>query len=446
MFTVRPDRPLHSQEPDQDVGAAEAAIALGGSSRLPPLLQGTVDTDGQESVRRPTERMAGAQREPVGAALAAITATCTKYRGEYPAGPEGAVQAVPERPIRPTPGTSISMMATPTPTIRPIPTTFVSCVAEREPAGKGVVGAGMTAKKPAAIAASAAPTKCETDPFDFAALWRAYRACRKGKRNTRETQRYEARLLDRLVSTRNALASFDWRPSRTLAFVVSQPKLREIHAATFADRVVHHLLVARLNRLYEPVFIHDSYANRLGKGTHAAVDRLQAFMRSATQSGQRPVYALQLDIANFFNSIHRPTLFRLLQRRLVRAVRRREGALGAAAAAKRQAVIGRLNFAASAAPTRGGEVVGAGMTAKTPGAIAAAATPTKAYPGLGPCLEFRAEDMPGVRKHLKRAGQAHALAAQTGHLKSGFKRREVVLIWRPSTHSHFLSSSNRGTS
>jgi hypothetical protein len=53
--------------------------------------------------------------------------------------------------------------------------------------------------------------------------------------------------------------------------------------------------------------------------------------------------------------------------------------------------------------------------------------------------------MPGVRKHLKRAGQAHALAAQTGHLKSGFKRREVVLIWRPSTHSHFLSSSNRGT-
>lgn len=129
-------------------------------------------------------------------------------------------------------------------------------------------------------------------------------------------------MLDRLVSTRDALASLRWRPSRTLAFVVDQPKRREIHAATFADRVVHHLLVERLARLYEPIFIHDFYANRRGKGTHAAVARLHAFMRSATQGGRLPAYALQLDIANYFNSIHRPTLFRLLQGRLLRAVRR----------------------------------------------------------------------------------------------------------------------------
>ncbi|MDP4029238.1 MAG: RNA-directed DNA polymerase [Gallionella sp.] len=231
----------------------------------------------------------------------------------------------------------------------------------------------------------------DKNPFGLFALWRAYRACRKGKRTTRDTQRYEARLLDHLVSSRDALARFAWRPSRTLAFVVSSPKLREIHAAPFADRVVHHLLTDRLARIYEPVFIHDSYANRVGKGTHAAVDRLQAFMRQAeggrvataiaakacpehdevaaptpmcpaegfvgaasaannraeiaavassnpaiaakacpehdevaapTRLAASGVYALQLDIANFFNSIHRPTLFSLLQQRLVRAVRR----------------------------------------------------------------------------------------------------------------------------
>jgi len=191
------------------------------------------------------------------------------------------------------------------PTIRPITTRSGSCVAEREPAG----GQGQ-------------------DVFGLFALWRAYRACRKGKRNTRDTQRYEAGLPDQLVSARNRLASSTWQPSRTLAFVVSSPKLREIHAAPFADRVVHHLLADRLARIYEPVFIHDSYANRLGKGTHAAVERLQGFMRAAggqaLSNKQRfpEVYALQLDIANFFNCIHRPSLFRLIQARLLRAVRR----------------------------------------------------------------------------------------------------------------------------
>jgi hypothetical protein len=178
------------------------------------------------------------------------------------------------------------------------------CVAEREPAGRrSGNGVGPSA-------------------FGLHALWRAYRACRKGKRRTRDTQRYEARLLDNLTSTRDALAGFDWRPSPPLAFVVSEPKLREIHAAPFADRVVHHLLTERLARLYEPVFIHDSCANRKGRGTHFAVDRVQAFMRRVTRGGQRPAFALQLDIANCFNRIYRPTLFRLIQQRLLRAVRR----------------------------------------------------------------------------------------------------------------------------
>jgi RNA-directed DNA polymerase len=187
---------------------------------------------------------------------------------------------------------------------------FASCEAEREPAGH--------LKQP-----DHAPSPVA--PFGLHALWRAYRACRKGKRTSRDTQAYEASLLDKLVNSRDALAKplaqGGWRPSRTFSFVVSRPKLREIHAAPFADRVVHHVLVDRLARLFEPVFIHDSYANRLGKGTHAAIDRLQGFMRQASAGASQEAFVLQLDIANFFNSIHRPTLFRLLQHRLARALR-----------------------------------------------------------------------------------------------------------------------------
>lgn len=95
--------------------------------------------------------------------------------------------------------------------------------------------------------------------FSFAAVERGYRDCRRRKRGTANAQRYERRLLDRLVDTAEALQSRRYAPARSLCFVARQPKAREIHAADFSDRVVHHVLVPRLEALFEPVFIHDLY-------------------------------------------------------------------------------------------------------------------------------------------------------------------------------------------
>jgi len=157
--------------------------------------------------------------------------------------------------------------------------------------------------------------------FDFPVLYQAYTACRRGKRASHNTQRYEVNLLDHLVSTSEALQSRRWSPARSVSFICARPKAREIHAAEFADRVVHHLLVPKLEALYEPIFIHDSYSNRKGKGTHAAVERLQGFMRQASHNGNKRAYFLQLDIRNFFNRIDRRTLLRLLQHRLAKAIK-----------------------------------------------------------------------------------------------------------------------------
>ncbi len=156
--------------------------------------------------------------------------------------------------------------------------------------------------------------------FTMDAVVSAYLACRRRKRKTRNAQRYEIDLLDQLVNTVHALSERTWRPSRTIAFVVRHPKAREILAADFADRVVHHLLVPLLEHQFEPVFIHDCYSNRQGKGTHAAVDRLQSFM-ARPDLGMTAHY-LQLDVANFFNSINRRRLFLLVQARLMRDQRR----------------------------------------------------------------------------------------------------------------------------
>jgi hypothetical protein len=84
---------------------------------------------------------------------------------------------------------------------------------------------------------------------------------------------------------------------------------QSISAAPFADRIVHHALCNVIEPVFERVFISDSYANRLGKGTHRAVDRLQALAR-------RHRYALRLDIVKHFPSIDHEILLRILRSRI----------------------------------------------------------------------------------------------------------------------------------
>lgn len=156
--------------------------------------------------------------------------------------------------------------------------------------------------------------------MDFFSVHEAWLNCRRRKRAAPQAQFYEAHLLDNLVETVQELASGSWRPRRPVCFIVNKPKTREIHAAHYRDRVVHHLLVPKLERLYEPLFIHDLYSNRPEKGIHTAVQRLRHFMRSVLRT-EGQAFFLQLDIRNFFNSVDRPILFSLLQNRLRKAVR-----------------------------------------------------------------------------------------------------------------------------
>ena len=150
------------------------------------------------------------------------------------------------------------------------------------------------------------------------ALHRAWKAARRGKLPSKNLLDFEARWADGLLALQRELNGGSWKPRPSTCFIASRPKAREIHAPDFADRVVHHWLVPQLEVIYEPRFIFDSYANRKGKGSHAAVARLQHFVREV-DSGQSGGWYLQLDIHNFFNSIHRETLWRTLKPVLSRA-------------------------------------------------------------------------------------------------------------------------------
>lgn len=143
-------------------------------------------------------------------------------------------------------------------------------------------------------------------------LHNAWRDARRGKRPSRNQLAFDARWADGLLQLQRELNAGTWAPRPSTCFIAVRPKAREIHAPDFADRVVHHWLVPQLEAIYEPRFIHDSYANRVGKGSHAAVRRLQAFVRQV-HSGQGGGWYLQLDVRNFFNRIHRATLWAQLK-------------------------------------------------------------------------------------------------------------------------------------
>ncbi len=149
----------------------------------------------------------------------------------------------------------------------------------------------------------------------FDRLCKARRLARRGKKPSRNMLAFDTRWIEGVIDIEAEIRAGTWSPQPTTCFVARRPKAREIHAPDFADRVVHHLLVPELDRIYEPTFYAHSYANRRGKGSHAAVEHLERCMRQV-HSGQGGGWFLQLDIHNFFNSIHRPTLWAMLKRRL----------------------------------------------------------------------------------------------------------------------------------
>lgn len=133
-------------------------------------------------------------------------------------------------------------------------------------------------------------------------------ACAAEAGNSEHKRAHFIRLPEIVLAQAAAIADGRYRPQPFTVFAVTDPKLREIFAPAFADRLVQQWLVRHIEPWWDKRFIDDSFANRKGKGTHAAIGRLQHFMR---QPGHR--WFCQLDIRAFFPSIDRRTLQQLWQ-------------------------------------------------------------------------------------------------------------------------------------
>ena len=135
----------------------------------------------------------------------------------------------------------------------------------------------------------------------------------RNKRYHSEVMRFNAGLEENLLRIRRLLQAGEWRPGPYREFEVFEPKRRVIHAPAFADRVLHHALVQVIGPYFERRFIEHSYACRVGKGTHAASERLSSMLRSA-EARWGTVYVLKADVTKYFYSIDHDILLRIVAR------------------------------------------------------------------------------------------------------------------------------------
>ncbi|MBI4167852.1 MAG: hypothetical protein HY515_02745 [Candidatus Aenigmarchaeota archaeon] len=157
-------------------------------------------------------------------------------------------------------------------------------------------------------------------------LRKAFKKARKGKGTKLYVTEFQKDLEKNLLQLQKELRKQTYKPCRMRTFVICDPKSRVISASAFRDRVVHHALCNIIEPIFDKTFIYDSYANRKGKGTHAALNRFGYFARKVSGNGKLLPYAknknqvygyvLKADIRRYFDSVDHEVMMRAISRKI----------------------------------------------------------------------------------------------------------------------------------
>lgn len=141
----------------------------------------------------------------------------------------------------------------------------------------------------------------------WASLTESARLAARGKRTRPGVAWFLHELEPNLCRLQEELLDDSYRPGGYRTFWIFDPKARQISAAPFRDRIVHHALTGALEPVFEPRFSRFSFASRQGFGQHKA-------LKLAREAGRKRRYVLKCDIRKYFPSIDHIILKDLLRR------------------------------------------------------------------------------------------------------------------------------------
>lgn len=147
-------------------------------------------------------------------------------------------------------------------------------------------------------------------------LYKAYKLAKKNNSKKQYQLAFEFNLEENLIELRDNLISGTYEPLTYTCFIVHHPKMREVFAADFRDRIVHHLFYSYTHVLFERTFIYDSYSCIKKRGTHFGISRLKHHIRSVSMGYTKSCYILKLDIKGYFMSIDKQLLISICKETL----------------------------------------------------------------------------------------------------------------------------------
>lgn len=148
---------------------------------------------------------------------------------------------------------------------------------------------------------------------DLDNLLASYRVVLRGKRGSSTATEIDYNLMSTMLELQHDLNTETYRPLPYYSQYIYEPKRRYIQAPAFRDRIVHHAIHDVVMPFYDRHFIKDSYACRVGKGTHQAMHTVQRMLHTYKHE---TLYACKIDISKYFASINHDKLKLLLAEKI----------------------------------------------------------------------------------------------------------------------------------
>ncbi len=147
-------------------------------------------------------------------------------------------------------------------------------------------------------------------------IFSAYEKACKRKKQKQYVLEFEKNLTKNLAQLQQELVLGTYKPRPLATFILRDPKTRKISKSDFRDRIVHHAICNVIMPLFEERFIHDSFANRKGKGVFKALQRFDSFKQKVSKNNTRECFVLKADIKHYFDEVDHEPLLSILKRRI----------------------------------------------------------------------------------------------------------------------------------
>lgn len=147
-------------------------------------------------------------------------------------------------------------------------------------------------------------------------LYVAFEYACKHKTNKTYIKKFKENLHANLIELRDSLFNRTYKPEQSVCFIVEYPKKREVFAANFRDRIVHHLYFNYTHLLFEQTFIYDTYSCIKNRGTHFGIKRCRKHIIQESANYTNTCYVLKMDIKGYFIHIDRLLLVNIIKNKI----------------------------------------------------------------------------------------------------------------------------------